>query len=279
MAENISANTAYLYLGGVESGNFLAEVSVEDFSTSIFVTVSSDSSISASDYSDYREIAYNITAGVFGKALTLEDASYISPVLGKQTMLLLGISSLVIVLLSFAFMWARYGDLGLMSILSLTFFLIINIFLLQAIPGIIININGYFGILLGYIVTLVGHIMVIEKIRREYAIGKKIHIACKSGFKVSLWQVLDTHFMLALAGLFIWIVAPAGLKIFGITLLIGLLVSAFVVEGLMRYFVRIYLPINASNAKRMHLYREANVVEIKEEEDAPVLVEGGENNE
>lgn len=278
-AELILAETAYLYLGGVESGNLLAEVSIDDFETSIFVTVASDSTFSASDYSGYREIAYNITAGVFGKTITLEQSSYISPVFGKQTMLLLGISSLIIVLLSFAFMWARYGDLGLMSILSLTFFLIINIFLLQAIPGIIININGFFGILLGYIVAVISHVMLIEKIRKEYAVGKKIHIACKSGFKGSLWQVLDTHFMLALAGLLIWIVAPASLKIFGVTMLLGLLVSAFAVEGLMRYFVKIYLPINASNAKKMHLYREANVVEIKEEEDAPVLVEGGEIND
>ncbi len=280
-AETLGEETAYIYVGEMTSDNLLAEVSVKDFSKNIFVTAVSGSGYSTSSYSSCREIAYAITGGVFGKTLSLEEACYISPVLGKQTLLLLGISSIVIVLLAFAFMWARYGDLGLISILSLTFFLILDIFLLQSIPGIILNINGYFGILLGVAVAVISHVMLFEKIRKEYAIGKKIHLACKGGFKGSLWQILDTHFMLAIAGLLIWIVAPASLKVFGVTLLIGLLVSAFAVEGLMRFFIKTYLPINASNAKRMHLYRDANVAEIKEEEEivAPVEIEGGETNE
>lgn len=280
IAKTLSKDTAYVYVGNIESGNLLAEVKIEDFSKSIFVTSASGSSYSTSTYADCREIAYSITTGVFGKEISLEEACYISPILGKQTLLLLGISSLVIVALSFLFMGVRYKDLGLISILSLTFFLIINIFLLQAIPGIVLNINGYFGVVLGFAVAMVSHVMLLEKIRKEYAIGKKIHIACKGGFKGSLWQILDTHFLFAIAGVIMWIVAPSSVKCFAVTLLIGLLVSAFAIEGLMRYFIKSYLPINASNAKRMGLYRDENVVEIKEDEDvASNVVEGGQTNE
>lgn len=267
-AKTLSADKAYVYVGEIKSDNLLAEVNIDDFKNTIFVTAVSGSSYSTTEYSSCREIAYSITTGTFGKKLTLEEACFVSPVLGNQTLLLLAIASLIIVVLTFAFMWVRYGDLGLISILSLTFFLIFDIFLLQAIPNIILNVNGFFGIVLGYFVAVISHVMLIEKIKKEYAIGKKIHISCKSAFRLTLWQELDLHFMLAFAGLMIWIIAPAGLKIFGITLLIGLLVSLVAIEGLMRLFIKTYLPINASNAKRMHLYRDENVVEIKEEEES-----------
>lgn len=278
-AKTLDVETAYIYLGDIESDNLLAEVSVDDFSKDMFITASSSGSYSTSEYSSCREIAYSITMGILGGELKLEEACYITPVWGSNTLLLLAISSGIVVILAFALLWIKYGDLGLISILSLTFFLIIDIFLLQAIPGIILNINAYFGALFGFVLAVVGHIMLLEKIGREYSIGKKIYIACKGGFKGSLWQVLDTHFMLALAGVMLWIIAPAGLSSFAITLLVGILVSAFAVEGLMRYFIKLYLPINSTNAKRMHLHRDANVVEIKEEDNAQTSVEGGQINE
>ena len=32
-----------------------------------------------------------------------------------------------------------------------------------------------------------------------------------------------------------------------------------------RYFVNIYLPINSTKAKRLHLYRDKSIVEIKDD--------------
>lgn len=279
-AKTTSAETAYIYLGEVSSENLFAEVAVSDLEQSLFVVSASGSSYSTTEYSSCREIAYSITAGVFGKEISLEEACFISPVFGENTLLWLEIASALIVLVTFVLLWVRYGDLGLLSILSLIFFLIINIFLLQAIPGIVLNLNGYLGVVLGFSIAVISHVVLIERIKKEYAIGKKIHIACKSGFRSSLWSILDLHFMLAIAGLFIWIIAPANVKCLGVTLLIGLLVSIFAIEALMRYFVRIYLPINAKNAKRMHLYRDANIVELKDEEEiAPNSLEGGTINE
>ena len=51
-----------------------------------------------------------------------------------------------------------------------------------------------------------------------------------------------------------------------------------------RYFVNIYLPINSTKAKRLHLYRDKSIVEIKDDgveiiKEEANSVEGGGINE
>ena len=285
-ASEISATTAYFYLGKPSSENLFAEVAVSKLDKSMFVTASSSAtSYSTSSYSECKKISYTIIAGASGLEISLDEACNITPVMGENTLLLIAIASIVTIVLVFAFMWIRYGDLGLMGILSLVYFLVLDMFLIQSIPFIVLNLAGVIGIFAGFILAVVSQALVFEKIREEYAIGKKIHLACKGGFKKVLWPVLDIHFMLALAGLTMWIVAPGYLKCFAVILFIGVILSLFCSLALTRYFVKIYLPINASNAKRMHLYRDASVVEIKEEEPSMTtenqaeIVIGGQENE
>ena len=55
------------------------------------------------------------------------------------------------------------------------------------------------------------------------------------------------------------------MKCFGITLIIGDLLSLFTSLALLRGFVKNYLSINSTKPKRLRLYRDANIKEIREE--------------
>ena len=96
--------------------------------------------------------------------------------------------------------------------------------------------------------------------------GKKIHLSCKGGFKRALWPVLDSHFILILVSVFTWIFAPSMLKCFGISMILGCLLSMFSSLVLLRLFVKNYLRINSTKAKKLGLYRDKNIKEVKDEE-------------
>lgn len=268
-AKESGNETIYIYLGEIGSETF-ATIDYEDLnSNSIFITPSSISESNA------IEIAYQVASGSLDVELVLKERGTISAVFGKNTLLYIGICLLVVVLATMAFMWVRYGHLGLLGNLSLAFYLIIFTMLMVAIPFVVFNLTAIVGSVIAFALAVFANAYVFEKIRGEYAIGKKIHLSCKGGFKKALWPLIDSHVLIVLASIFIWIFAPASMKVFGITLIVGAVVSLFSALAMTRYFVNIYLPLNSSKPKKLHLYRDKNIREIKDEE-VTIVPEGAE---
>lgn len=264
-AELTSSSTIYIYFGEVSSENLLGEITSDTISGNSFSFVVNSSNAIASNTTELSRTLYEIVGSSLGYEISLIEASAVSPILGQNTLLYIGIASLVLIMAIYVALYIRYGTLGLLGILTNVFSLIIYLFLLQAIPFITLNLAGIFGSLLALMTCVISMSIIFEKIKKEYALGKKIHLSCRGGLKKALWPILDSHFILILASIFIWIFAPSSLKIFGITLILGALVSMFSSLVILRYLIKIYLPLNSKNAKAMRLYRDKNVKELKDE--------------
>lgn len=284
-AKKTADKKIYVYLGEVNSSNLLNEYSVSDVDNNMFLTAKSGGTYSTTNYSDVRELAYSITSAATGVNLTLISVGNISPKLGLNVQLILEICLLIIIVASFVLFVVRYRELGLLGALSMIFFAVLDLFLLQSIPLITLNVAGVVAIALGYMIAFVSHMILFEKMREEYAMGKKLHLSCKGGFKKALWPILDSHFILAIICVFMWIFLPGSLKGFAIIMLVALLLSVFTTLALMRYFVATYLRINSTKAKRLGFRREEGVKEISEEvseeneDEVANSVVGGGNNE
>lgn len=266
-AEDSSVDKVYLYLGELTSTNTLAEVEVDDLGEkTLFITASSTGSYSTSSATDAREIAYSIVGGSLDVELKLLEVSKISPILGKNSNLLLSISLGTIVLLSYILLVIKYRHLGLLAILALTFNLVLFSFFMMALPFITLNLAGVIGSLCGYFLSVFAVIMLFEKIKEEYAMGKKIHLSCKGGFKKALWPILDSHIITIIISLFMWIFAPGMIKGFAVAMILSALLSAFTSLVIMRGLIKNYLKINSTKPKKMALYRDKTVKEIKDEE-------------
>ena len=266
-AKSFSNDSIYLYLGDITKENTLAEIDVDDLGKeSIFITASSTGSYSTSTADESREIAYSIISGSLDVELELLEISKISPVLGPNTKTLLSIALAVIVVAAFVCLIIKYRHLGLLACLALAFYLILFSFFMMALPFITLNLAGVIGSLVAFLIAVLATIFIFEKIKEEYAMGKKIHLSCKGGFKRALWTILDSHIVIIFVAIFVWVFAPAMLKIFGITMILGALLSMFTSLVILRIFVKNYLRINSSKAKKLGLYRDKNVREIKDEE-------------
>ncbi len=281
-ANESNKSSAYIYINETTSDNLLSTITISDIGDSITFT-SSHSDYSSSSSTSTLKLAYSIISGSLGLNLNLLETSYISPILGQNSLLFIGISCIIFILLSFILLSIRYRHMGLIGCLSLTFYLILFVFFMQAIPFIVLNLASVFGCIFAFILAIIANIFIFEKIKAEYAIGKKIHISFKSGIKKALWPILDSHFIVIFASAMLWIFAPTVLKGFAISLMLGAIISIFTSLVISRYLLKIYLPLNSTKAKKLNLYRDKNVKEIKGDEvvestKVTNTVEGGNNN-
>lgn len=266
VASETTNSTIYAYLGEMTGKNLLAEIKTSSIKNdTLFITASSNGSYKTTTAEEVRELAYSITGGMLDVELNLIEVSTISAVLGKNTNLYIGICLIITAVLVLAFLCFRYGELGLVGGLALSWYAVLFAFLMQAIPFITMNLAGVIGTVVAFLFASFAVSFVFEKIKEEYAIGKKIHLSCKGGFKKALWPIIDSHAVVGLIALFIWVIAPASMKCFGITLIIGDLLSLFTSLALLRGFVKNYLSINSTKPKRLRLYRDASIKEIREE--------------
>ncbi len=280
----------YIYLGDINANNLFGQVTCESKITGGSTFISGDS---MSDYDSAKEYAYNIMSGTFQVELTLIENSVISATLGKNALtygIIAGAVALVIVML---IMWLRYGDFGLLANFALIVYAVLMLFFLQAIPFIQLTLPGIAGIILSLGMAVDGNVIIFERIKEEYAKGKKIHLAVKSGFKRAFWPIFDSNITTIITSIVLYILGTASIKGFALTLLLGILLSMFTTLVVTRFFVKSYLPLNSTNPRKLRLHREKGVVEIKEDEtekvednaipftalETPENVTGGENND
>ncbi|MBP3344764.1 MAG: hypothetical protein J6K97_00990 [Clostridia bacterium] len=273
-AKLTSNSTVYIYMGEVKADNLLTSVDIDEVKDGMYV---SNDDMSNSAYVA-QETCHNIVAGSLNVSLTNLGTSAVSATLGVNAQLYIMIATAILVVLTIVLFCLRYGHLGLLGSMSVVFYLVLFCFIMQAIPFVVLNLAGVVACIVAFLIAVAANCYIFERIREEYALGKKIHISCKSGFKKSLWPILDSHIMIALASIFVWIFAPATFKVFGIALLVGAVVSVFASLVLTRYFVNLYLPINSTKANKLHLYRDKNVKEIKEDE-VEIIPEDAQNSQ
>ena len=265
LAQETSGNI-YVYLGEKTSDNLIATLTADSLAENIFLASSNGYFTINSVSTTYIETSYTIFAGTLDFNMDLLEVGYVSPILGQNTQLYIGIGLIILMFLSFVFMYVRYGQLGLLGCLSLIFYSILLTFFMLAIPFITLNIAGVFGIILSYILVVFVNAYIFEKVKEEYSVGKKIHVSFKSALKRVLWPIIDLHVVLLIASIFMWIFLPASLKCFAVVVFVGLFLSVFSSLVMTRYFMKIYLPINSTRPKKLRLYRDKGVVEMKDEE-------------
>lgn len=205
---------------------------------------------------DAEDYALKILSGTFDTELELLENNVVSPTLGADALkygIIAGIIALVIVMI---FMWIFYGDFGLLADLSLIIYVIITLFLLQAIPLVQLTLPGIAGIILSLGMAVDGNIIIFERIKDEYSKGKKIPFAVKSSFKKAFTPILDSNITTIIASIILYFLGTGSIKGFALTLLIGIVVSMFTTLVVTRRFVKLYLPLNSTNAKRLRLVKE-----------------------
>lgn len=244
-----NSSTIYAYVGE-ESAISLSSDNFIDDTTTAFISGGSITTSSSS-----AEYFIRITSGSYSADLSLSQISVVSASLGKDTLMLSAIALGVVAFLVMLLLLIRYRELGLLACFSLVIFTVLFAFFLMAVPFVKMSLPGLAGVLIAFALATIGNVIIFERIRSEYASGRKIPLSTKNGFKKSLWPILDIHIVTVISSILLYILGTVAIKEFGMILLIGSIISAFCSLVVTRLLVKWYLPLNSTNAKRMNLIR------------------------
>lgn len=252
-----SGETIYIFVGEDTSPltSLTANGAITNGSTFI-------SGSNMTDYESANEFAMKILSGSFNTNLKMLSSTTISASLGKNAILLGSIAVCAAIVVLMVLLVVYYGDFGLLADFALIIFAVIYLFLLQSVPTVQLTLAGFAGLLLSLSLLVVSFVVTFQKVKGEYAQGKKIPMSVKNGFNSAIAPVADLHATSAIAALVLWIVGSGTIKSFALIFLLGTFVSAFVSLWVIRRLAKIYLPLNSTNAAKLRLKREEHVDEI-----------------
>jgi preprotein translocase subunit SecD/SecD/SecF fusion protein len=250
-----SNDQLYLYIGGSLFSAPSVEAVISDGKT--FISGNMSTSSEAESY------ATKILSGTFSVDLELYENSVVSATLGQNAITLGAIAGAIGLLLILIFMIFAYGIFGLLADIALIIYLIILTFFLQAVPLVQLTLPGIAGIILSLGMAVDANVVIFERIKDEYRLGKKIPSSIKSGFDKATSAIVDSNITTIIASTVLYILGTGPIKGFAITLLIGIIVSMFTALVITKFLVNTYLPLNPTKPKPYKLKREASVNELK----------------
>lgn len=217
---------------------------------------------SMSDMSEAEDFALQILSGTFSVNLSLLENTVVSATLGEDALLYGLIAGAIALVLIFAFMIWRYKMMGVIACVALCFYVILMLFFLQAIPLVQLTLAGIAGIILSIGMAIDGNIIVFERIKEEYASGKRIAPSIRAGFKKALSAILDSNVTTIVVAAVLALLGTGSIQGFAITLLIGVALSMVTSLLITRGLMYMYYPLNTTDARKYSLKREEDVNEL-----------------
>lgn len=249
MTSNLVGQSTYIFINGKLESSPTVNSAIAGGSTFI-------SGGSMNNLEEAEKFATMILSGTFSVNLKLIENAVISATLGQEALQLAIIAGAIGFLLVLLFMAFVYRGLGVVAGIALLFYFVLMLFFLQAIPLVQLTLPGIAGIILSIGMAVDGNIIMFERIKDEYRLGKRIPAAVNAGFKKSLGAIVDASLTTLIVAFVLLIFGTGAIQGLAITLIIGITLSMFTSLVVTRTLIKLYLPINSTNAKTFGLRRE-----------------------
>ncbi len=204
-----------------------------------------------------RQYALQIRTG--GLAYIYEvspDPAIISSPYGENVATKSAIAIGALVALIMVALVVYYRGLGVIGALSMLIFILGETWLLLAVPGIVLSMGGVIGIMVSTIVTALGIVYVLEKIKTAYANSEKTVLASiKKGYKDTFMATIGAGVVSGIIALALLSFASGLIKGFAITFGIGVVVGVITILLFTRMYTALILPLVENKEKFLNLNR------------------------
>ena len=137
-------------------------------------------------------------------------------------------SGLAGALLVVLFMIVYYRTSGLIANISLAFNILL-LFVGLAMLGSTLTLPGIAGIILSVGMGVDANILIYERMRDEFALGKSVRAGVDAGFNRAFWSIVDGQVTTLITALVLFLFGTGPIKGFAITLTFGILFNLFAV--------------------------------------------------
>ena len=223
------------------------------------------------DYDSAQNLADRIMSGTFSVTLGLIESSVVDPTLGDSALLSGIIGGAIAFVLILAFMCIFYRMMGMTASICMIVYMVLMFFFLATLPWVQLSLPGIAGIILSLGMMIDGNVIIYERIKQEYKNGKSLIAAYHAGFRKAANAIVDGNVTTIIAAVMLLVFGTGTVSGFGLTLLIGLILSMFSSLVLTRWLLKWTIAIWGTDPKLYRLSRKAGFNEADEEQYVPVV--------
>ncbi len=242
------------------TGNPISVATINEAITNGEATISGDFT-----YEDAQNLADRIMSGTFSVPLTLIETSIVDPTLGTNALIAGLVGGIIALVMIMVFMSVFYRMMGMVACISMLIYMILMLFFLAVFPLVQLSLPGIAGIILSLGMMIDGNVIIYERIKDEYRSGKSILAAYHAGFRKAVSAIVDGNVTTIIAAVMLLIFGTGTVSGFGMTLLIGLILSLFSSLILTRFLLKWTIAIwGDKNPELYHLHRRPGFDESEE---------------
>jgi preprotein translocase subunit SecD len=205
-----------------------------------------------------KQLTIQLNAGALPIPITVLEQRTIGASLGQQSVAQSVRAGIVGILLVMAFMIMLYGVKGFLADIALVIYAVITIALYKVL-GVTLSLPGIAGMLLAIGMAVDSNILIFERMKEELRVGRPSKQAMELGFGRAWDSIKDANLATIFTALilinplnFSFLNTSGLVRGFGVTLLIGVLVSLFTGIVVTRTLMRLFLPHHETKKKVSH---------------------------
>lgn len=192
------------------------------------------------------ELAALISDGQLPFKLSVAQQRTAGPTLGANALeagLKAGLIGLIIVML---FMIILYRLPGLMSAIALILYTALC-FLIYAVLHVNLSLPGIAGVILSIGMAVDANVIIFERMKEEFKLGKTLRAATDAGFNRALSSIIDSNVTTLIVAVVLYFIGTGPIKGFAITLGIGIIVSMFTAIVITQLLIKALVDMNIRN--------------------------------
>ncbi len=147
----------------------------------------------------------------------------------------------------FAFMLVYYRLPGLVACTGLAVYVFCVLLLLGSVPGVQLTLPGIAGIVLGIGMAVDANVIIFERFKEEYRLGKTLRTSFNAGTKKAFVTILDSNITTLICAIVLALFGTGQIKSFAYTLIISIVVSMFAALVVSNGMMKLFINLNIKN--------------------------------
>jgi preprotein translocase subunit SecD len=178
------------------------------------------------DRQEANDLALVLRTAAMPVDLVVDNQQAIGAALGEDS-IAEGLMAITIGFIAvIVFMLIYYKGAGLVSDLALILNLVFIVAILSAF-NLTLTLTSIAGLILTVGMAVDANVIIFERIKEEYRIGKSADAAVKAGFRKAFWTVMDANITTFIAAIFLSQLGSGPIQGFAYTLAVGIVSSMF----------------------------------------------------
>jgi preprotein translocase subunit SecD len=254
LCEAITTRLLNQRLGIFEGDEALKGDNGQPIAPTVQAVITDRGQIEGLSMNEAEDLSKQLNAGRLPVPLELVYEQDVSPVTGADFVDMSLKAGIIGIILVMAFMTTYYRLSGFLASLALLFYGALNLAIFKLIP-VTLTLAGIGGFVVSIGIAVDANILIFERMKEELRAGRTLGAAIEAGFSrawSAIWDSNVTTFIVCIILIIIggMVASGAPVKGFGLTLLIGTIISMFtavtVTRTLLRLFVKTPLAIKTS---------------------------------